>query len=77
MMATCIAHAETIVTVGNLEYSIAGIYASVYGVAIGSEEIIIQRGYDLIEKLSDEKEFLTSWSEGLVPECTRDIIEIA
>ena len=42
-----------------------------------SEEIIIQRGYDLIEKLSDEKEFLTSWSEGLVPECTRDIIEIA
>lgn len=42
-----------------------------------SEEIIIQRGYDLIEKLSDEKEFLKSWSEGLVPECTRDIIEIA
>ena len=42
-----------------------------------SEEIIIQRGYNLIEKLSDEKEFLKSWSEGLVPECTRDIIEIA
>ena len=37
-----------------------------------SEEIIIQRGYDLIEKLSDEKEFLTSWSESFVPECTRD-----
>jgi hypothetical protein len=42
-----------------------------------SEEIVIHRGYDLIEKLSDEKEFLTAWSEGLVPECTRDIIEIA
>ena len=41
-----------------------------------SEEIIIQRGYDLIEKLSDEKEFLTSWSEGFVPTCARDIIEI-
>ena len=42
-----------------------------------SEEIIIQRGYDLIEKLSDEKEFLTSWSEGLVPDCKRDILSIA
>ena len=42
-----------------------------------SEEIVIHRGYDLIEKLSDEKEFLTAWREGLVPECTRDIIEIA
>lgn len=41
-----------------------------------SEEIIIQRGYNLIEKLSDEKEFLTSWSEGLVPKCARDILEI-
>lgn len=41
-----------------------------------SEEIIIQRGYNLIERLSDEKEFLSSWSEGLVPECARDILEI-
>lgn len=41
-----------------------------------SEEIIIQRGYNLIEKISDEKEFLKSWSEGFDPECTRDIIEI-
>lgn len=41
-----------------------------------SEEIIIQRGYNLIKKLSDEKEFLTSWSEGLAPECTRDVMEI-
>ncbi len=41
-----------------------------------SEEIIIQRGYNLMEKLSDEKEFLASWSEGLVPKCVRDIIEI-
>ena len=41
-----------------------------------SEEIIIQRGYNLIEKLSDEKEFLTSWSEEFRPKCARDIIEI-
>lgn len=41
-----------------------------------SEEIIIQRGYNLIERLSDEKEFLTSWCSGIVPECTREILEI-
>lgn len=66
MMATCIAHAETIVTVGNLEYSIAGIYASVYGVAIGSEEIIIPPsisydGYDYkVTKIADGA-FATYW----------------
>lgn len=41
-----------------------------------SEEIIIQRGYNLTEKLSDEKEFLVSWSEGIVPKCTREFVEI-
>ena len=41
-----------------------------------SEEIIIRRGYDLIEKFSDEKEFLTSWGEGVIPKCTREINEI-
>lgn len=41
-----------------------------------SEEIIIRRGYDLIEKLSDEKEFLASWGEGVVPKCIREIEEI-
>ena len=41
-----------------------------------SEEIIIQQGYNLIERLSDEKEFLSSWSSGIVPECTRETLEI-
>lgn len=41
-----------------------------------SEEIIIRRGYNLFEKLSDEKEFLMSWDKGFIPECTRENIEI-
>lgn len=34
-------NAETIVTVDNLQYSLSGSYAAVYGVAVTSEEIII------------------------------------
>ena len=30
-----------------------------------TEEIIIRRGYDLIERFSDEKEFLISWAREL------------
>ncbi|MBQ6538029.1 MAG: hypothetical protein IJL75_03900, partial [Eubacterium sp.] len=41
-----------------------------------SEEIIIQRGYELIDKFSDEKDFLESWDNDIKPECTRQIIEI-
>lgn len=41
-----------------------------------SEEIIIQRGYNLIEKFSDEKEFLTSWGEEITPQCHRKLEEI-
>lgn len=41
-----------------------------------TEEIIIRRGYDLIERFSDEKEFLISWGEGVIPKCTREINEI-
>ena len=41
-----------------------------------SEEVIIQRGYNLIDKFSDEKEFLTSWGEEVTPQCHRRIEEI-
>lgn len=41
-----------------------------------SEEIIIQRGYNLIDKFSDEKEFLTSWGEEVTPQCHRQIEEV-
>lgn len=41
-----------------------------------SEEIIIQRGYNLIDKFSDEKEFLTSWGEDVIPQCHRHLEEI-
>lgn len=40
-----------------------------------SEEIIIQRGYNLIDKFSDKDEFLTSWNDGIIPKCSREIIE--
>lgn len=42
-----------------------------------SEELIIQRGYDLIEKFSDEKEFLESWEGGIEPRCMREVVVIA
>ncbi len=41
-----------------------------------SEEIIIRRGYDLENMLSDEKDFLEGWDESVTPECIRAIIEI-
>lgn len=41
-----------------------------------SEEIIILKGYDLEEQLSDEGDFLEGWDEGIVPECHRDTVII-
>ena len=41
-----------------------------------SEEILIQRGYDLKGTYSDVNEFLSSWSEEIEPECLRQIVEI-
>ena len=41
-----------------------------------SEEITIRRGYDLVNKCADESEFLDGWDNNLVPECTREVIEI-
>ena len=41
-----------------------------------SEEIIIQRGYDLIEKCSEERDFLEGWDDDYNPECNREIIRI-
>ena len=41
-----------------------------------SEEIIIRRGYNLVDHFSDEKEFLTSWEENIKPQCHRQLEEI-
>lgn len=41
-----------------------------------SEEIVIQRGYNLIEKCSNEKTFLDGWDDNYTPEVSRDIITI-
>lgn len=41
-----------------------------------SEEIIIQRGYNLVDKCSDKNGFLEGWDEDYIPECIRDVIEI-
>ena len=42
-----------------------------------SEEIIIRRGYDLVDKMISEKEFLESWGEGVEPRCFRQIEELS
>ena len=41
-----------------------------------SEEIIINRGYNLLEKFSDEKDFLMYWDDDTIPKCQREIVEI-
>ncbi len=41
-----------------------------------SEEITIRRGYNLIEKVSDNDEFLQEWDEGYLPEYKRETIII-
>lgn len=41
-----------------------------------SEEIIIQKGYGLINKFSDEKDFLEGWEDGKTPACSREILII-
>lgn len=41
-----------------------------------SEEIMINRGYSLLRKFSDEKEFLQSWDDESEPRCARQIIEV-
>lgn len=41
-----------------------------------SEEIIINRGYNLLQKFSDEKDFLDGWDKGITPECHRQVIEL-
>lgn len=41
-----------------------------------SEEIIIQRGYNLLDKILDNEDFYEGWQEGYVPECRRKIITI-
>lgn len=39
-----------------------------------SEEIIILKGYDLENQLSDGGAFLEGWDEGIVPECHRHTV---
>ena len=41
-----------------------------------SEEITILRGCDLINKISDKRDFIEEWDEGYSPEYVRDIVEI-
>ena len=41
-----------------------------------SEEITIQRGYKLIEKISNNDDFLEGWDEEYSPECNREVIVI-
>ena len=41
-----------------------------------SEEIIIRRGYDLLDKVSDNDDFLEEWDDDCIPEYHRQIIEI-
>lgn len=40
-----------------------------------SEEIIIRRGHDLIDKISDNDDFLQEWDEEYSPEYKRDVLE--
>ncbi len=41
-----------------------------------SEEITIQRGYNLIDKVSDNDDFLEEWDDEYLPEYKREVIEI-
>ena len=41
-----------------------------------SEEILIQRGYDLAKKVNDEKSFLDGWPNNLTPMCNRESVVI-
>lgn len=41
-----------------------------------SEEIIIQRGYELDKQFSDEKDFLEGWNDEITPQCLREYIVI-
>ena len=41
-----------------------------------SEEITIQRGYNLIDKISDNDDFLQEWDDEYAPEYSREVIEI-
>jgi uncharacterized protein (DUF1015 family) len=41
-----------------------------------SEEIIIQRGYNLIEKIASPDDFLEGWSEDFTSNVSRDIISL-
>lgn len=41
-----------------------------------SEEITIRKGYDLINTISDNRDFLEEWDEGYSPEYIRDVVEI-
>lgn len=41
-----------------------------------SEEIIIRRGYRLLDKFSDEKEFLEGWDKCVKAACRREIKEV-
>ena len=41
-----------------------------------SEEIYIQKGYNLIEKFTPTENFLEDWDNGIVPECTRELVVI-
>jgi hypothetical protein len=41
-----------------------------------SEEIIIQRGHELIDKITDNDDFLQEWDEEYSPEYKRDVLAI-
>lgn len=41
-----------------------------------SEEIIIQRGYNLIDKFSSKNDFLEGWDKNKTPECIREAVII-
>lgn len=41
-----------------------------------SEEITIQRGYNLLDKISDNDDFLEEWDDEYTPEYAREVIEI-
>lgn len=41
-----------------------------------SEEIVIHKGYNLLSEIDGTKEFLEGWEDGLIPECTRELLTI-
>lgn len=41
-----------------------------------SQEIIIQRGYELEKLFSDENDFLEGWNDGITPQCSRECVVI-